>query len=188
MIKKILLIILLVLLICLIGYAIYNNISFVDENILNELASDSSSNTTQISKPDIIDNINIYLVNSSTKELEKESRAISLKELSDNPYLTLLNELKTKSENEKLLCPIPESTQILSASLENSTLVIDLSNDFISQDVSNELDRLILHCIVKTMTNLKEVSNIKINIEGNTSSKLGSFDLSSNLTNYSFES
>ena len=188
MIKKIILIIFVVGLISLIGYGIYTNVSFVDDEIISELSSNSSSDNTQTEKSDITSTINVYLLNTSTKEIEKESRNISLKELNKNPYITLLNQLKTKSENEKLVCPIPENAKILSANLEDSTLVIDLSNDFISQNVSNETDKLILQSIAKTMTNLKEISNIKINIEGNTSSKLGSFDLSSTFTNYSFES
>lgn len=187
MIKKFILIIFVVGLISLIGYGIYTNVSFVDDEIISELSSNNPSDNMQTEKTDIISSVNVYLLNTSTKELEKESRNISLKELNKNPYITLLNQLQIKSENDKLSCPIPENTKILSANLESSTLVIDLSNEFLLQDISNETDKLILQSIVKTMTNLKEISNVKINIDGNTSSKLGTFDLSSTFANYSFE-
>ncbi len=186
MIKKGLLIVLVVSILGLGGYFIYNNTSFVDNDMLNITSSNTEENI-EIKKQDISSNINVYLINSSTKELEKESRNISIKELNNNPYLSLLNELKKKSTKENLNCPIPENTNILSATLEGSTLIIDLSNDFISQDTNNELDKLILKSITKTMTNLKEVKNIKINIEGNENLKLGTFDLSSTFASYSFD-
>lgn len=187
MIKKFILIIFVIGLIGLIGYSIYTNVSFVDDEIISELSSNSASDNTQIKKADVTSSVNIYLLNTVTKELEKENRNISLKELNKNPYITLLNQLQIKSENDKLSCPVPENAKILSANLENSTLVIDLSKEFLSQDISNETDKLILQSIVKTMTNLKEINNIKINIDGNTSSKLGTFDLSSTFANHSFE-
>lgn len=186
MIKKILVLVLVVLALGIGVYFIFNNTSFVDDDILNIMPSNEISNN-EIKKQDLVSTINIYLINSSTKELEKENRNIPIKELNNTPYLSILNELKKKSTKEGLSCPIPESTKILSSTLKGSTLIIDLSNDFILQDTNNELDKLILQSITKTITNLKEVKNIKINIEGNENSKLGTFDLSSTFASYSFD-
>lgn len=187
MYKKIILIILILLILFGAGYYIFRNTSFVDDSMIEALPSDNTNTETEYIKKDIINDINIYLININTKELEKEKRSVSLTDLNDNPYITLLDQLKKSSTNSNLITPIPENVQILSATLDKSTLIIDLSNEFVMQDTENKLDSLILKSIVKTLTNLKEVSNIKINIDGNENSKLGSFDLSEKFSNSSFE-
>ena len=100
MIKKIFLV--LIILVCIfgIGYYIYNNVSFVDDVI------DIPLNEPEI-KEDVVGNLNIYLINSNTNEIEKESRSISIKELNKSPYETILNELKKSSSSANIISPIP---------------------------------------------------------------------------------
>lgn len=178
MFKKIMLIILIISFLFGIGYYIFQNISFVDDKF-TQLPSASEPIDLPEVKQDILGKLNIYLVNSSTKELQKETRNISLKQLNLLPYDTILNELKSPSTSANILSPIPKECTIISVSNNNNLLEITLSDDFINQNTENGLDKLILESIVKTINNLKEIDNIKISIENKPNASLGNYTLNS---------
>lgn len=187
--KKWILTIVLIGILGVILYYVFSNVSFVDENMLDNSIDYPSNNTNEINEiqpqEDIIGTLNIYLVNTKNMELSKETRSISIKDLSENTYMSLLKNLAISSNN--LLAPIPDNCKILSADLSGNILTIDLSEEFISQDTKNGLDKLILQSIVTTLTNLKEVNTIKINIENNTDSMFGQYSLANMFSQNSFQ-
>ena len=173
----------------LILYFVFTNISFVDEDMLDnsiDYPSNYTDNESNV-KPveDIIGTLNVYLIDKSEMILVKEARSISIKDLTNDTYMSLLKNLQ--KSNNKLLAPIPSECKILSANLEGNTLTIDLSEEFITQDTSNGLDKLILNSIVSTLTNLKEVSLVKINVENNTSATFGQYSLTNMFSKNTFQ-
>lgn len=170
MIKKIILVLVIIACILGIGYFIYTNVSFVDDVV--EVPIDEPE-----IKEDIVGNLNIYLINKDTTDIEKETRNISLKELNSAPYETILKELKQPSTSSNVLTPIPENCSIISVVTKHNILEITLSDDFIKQNTDNNYDKLILKSIVTTINNLKEINGIKINIENNSNASLGNYTL-----------
>ena len=179
----------LIVILVLLLYFVFSNITFVDEDMLNNSINYPSENVDNISNiepnEDIIGTINVYLIDTQEKLLVKEARSISIKDLTEDTYMALLKNLSQGTN--KLLAPIPSECKILSTTLEGTTLTIDLSEEFIKQDISNGLDKLILHSIVATLTNLKEVNLIKINIENNTSATFGQYSLTNMFSKNSFQ-
>ena len=187
--KKLVISIILIAILAVILYFIFTNISFVDEDMLNNSIDYPSHETEDINNvqpnEDIIGTLNVYLVHAKQMQSVKDARSISIKDLNENTYMSLLKNLAISSNN--LLNPIPENCKILSANLEGNILKIDLSEEFIQQEVSNGLDKLILNSIVSTLTNLKEVNTIKINIENRTDAMLGQYSLTNMFSKNSFQ-
>ncbi len=181
MFRKIFITVLIVAILFIIGYLIYTNISFVDDT--EEIVSSSQTKPSE----DIIGDLPIYLINTKNGELEKEVRNISLKKLNSDPYNVILNELKTSSKNSNLITPLPISCTIISVNKNGDTLTLELSDDFIKQNTDNNMDKLILQSIVTTITNLKEINNIKFVVNNSTDTMFGQFDLSKTFSNKSFE-
>lgn len=111
--------------------------------------------------------VSIYFKNIETNTLVPESVCIDVKELSENPYLKLLNLLLAGPTNDKLESPLPEGTKINKAYLKGNTVYVDFSNEFISNAPTGvEEESLIIYSIVNTLTELNEVSSVKILING----------------------
>lgn len=111
--------------------------------------------------------VSVYFKNIETNTLVPESVCIDVKELSKNPYMKLLSLLLAGPTNDKLECPLPESTKINNAYLKGNTVYVDFSNEFISNAPTGvEEESLIIYSIVNTLTELNEVSSVKILING----------------------
>lgn len=111
--------------------------------------------------------ISLYFKNIETNTLIAEARCIDVKELYKEPYTYLINMLITGPENEKLESAIPEGTKVNSCTLKGNTLYVDLSKEFIDNAPSGiEEESMIIYSIVNTLTELNEVSGIKILING----------------------
>ena len=75
--------------------------------------------------------ISLYFVNQENNKLMPEARRIDVKLLLDNPYKTLVELLIEKPKNEKLESAIPEGTKVNSAKLQDNTIELDLSKEFV---------------------------------------------------------
>ena len=107
--------------------------------------------------------VSVYFKNIETNTLVPESVCIDVKELSDNPYMKLLNLLLSGPTNDKLENPLPEGTKINKAYLKENTVYVDFSNEFITNAPTGvEEESLIIYSIVNTLTELNEVSSVKI--------------------------
>lgn len=111
--------------------------------------------------------VNLYFQDKTSKELVKESRLIDSKNLLREPYKELLNMLISGPENENFEKLIPEGTNLIDISLKGNTIVINFSNDFVEKSVDDNQRYNSVSSIVKTLTQLTEVNEIKIVIEGN---------------------
>lgn len=111
--------------------------------------------------------ISLYFKNIETNSLVAEAKAIDVKELYQDPYTYLINMLIIGPESEKLESAIPEGTKVNSCTLKGSTIYVDLSKEFIDNAPSGIAEESIaVYSIVNTLTELNEVTGIKILING----------------------
>ncbi len=111
--------------------------------------------------------VTLYFKDKDSGELVKESKLIDSKELLKNPYEELLKLLLDGPENSNYQKIIPEGTEVLNATINNGCVEINFSKSF--QDVNlekTELDK-VLYSIYNTLSQLTEVTSIKVLIDGN---------------------
>ena len=165
--KKIWVILVIVLIILLVGLAVLY--------FMNKSNSDNSSNQLSEYTPEeeMSDDemrktiVSLYFKNIETNSLVPESVCIDVKELTENPYKKLLDLLLSGPSSEKLECPLPENTRINNAYLDGDTVYVDFSSEFIDNAPSGvEEESLIVYSIVNTLTELNEVSNVRILVNG----------------------
>lgn len=114
--------------------------------------------------------VSLYFKNEN--ELLPEARLIDVKELLENPYEKILNMLIQGPKNENLKNTIPEGTKINKIEKEGEVLIIDFSEEFISEHMGGEKEeKLTIQAIVKTLTELTEINGIKIKINGEENKK-----------------
>ena len=114
--------------------------------------------------------VSLYFKNEN--ELLPEARLIDVKELLENPYEKILNMLIQGPKNENLKNTIPEGTKINKIEKEGEVLIIDFSEEFISEHMGGEIEeKLTIQAIVKTLTELTEINGIKIKINGEENKK-----------------
>ena len=155
--KIIILSILIILIIGLIIYLYINN-KDIEEYIPQEEISNEDFKTTTIT---------LFFQNKELKTLEAENKNINSNDLLLNPYETVIQQLIQGPESENLEKLIPDGTTINNISLENYCLKIDFSRQFIENCSDDEIVRKnIIDSIFNTVTQLNEVSTIKILIDG----------------------
>ena len=109
--------------------------------------------------------VSLYFKNDNG--LIPEARLIDVKELINNPYEKIVTMLIEGPKNENLQKTIPEGTKINKIEKQGETLIIDFSQEFISNHVGGEQEeKLTLQSIVKTVTELTEINEVKIKING----------------------
>ena len=100
-------------------------------------------------------------------ELVPEARLIDVKELLDNPYEKIINLLIEGPKNQNLEKTIPKDTKINKIERQGETLIIDFSEEFIINHVGGEVaEKITIKSLVKTLTELTEINEIKIKING----------------------
>ena len=153
--------IILILLILTTVYIVLNNKNKKEE--INEYIPQEEISESQIRKTII----SLYFKNNETNSVIPESRCIDVKELYNEPYKYLIEQLIKGPESEKLSCVIPEGTKVNSCTIKENTVYVDLSKEFI-ENAKEGIDEesMIVYSIVNTLTELNEVSEVKILIEG----------------------
>ena len=158
--KKIIIGIISLLLIAL-GVFVYFNVGIETEYTPETEIEESDYRNTIIS---------LYFQNKETKELQIETRLIDSKELLDNPYSKLVTLLLEGTTLETLESAIPQETKLIGTVLENDCLVVNLSKEFIENQTGDAVAKVnSIYSIVNTVTELKEVTSVKILIEGEAS-------------------
>ncbi len=163
--KKIIITVSILLIVVLIGFAVFYFINSSDNgsNEVTEYTPQAEMSDDEMRKTIV----SIYFKNIETNTLVPESVCIDVKELSENPYLKLLNLLLSGPTNDMLECPLPEGTKINNATLKGNTVYVDFSKEFIQNAPSGvEEESLIVYSIVNTLTELNEVNSVKILING----------------------
>ncbi len=110
--------------------------------------------------------ITLYFRNKENGEIDKETKLIDSKLLLRDPYKELLNILISGPENQNLEKLIPEGTKILETVFENGCVTINFSKEFIENSIDEVKKVQAIYTIFETLTELTEVNDIKILIEG----------------------
>lgn len=110
--------------------------------------------------------ITLYFRNKENGEIDKETKLIDSKLLLRDPYQELLNILISGPENQNLEKLIPEGTKILETVFENGCVTINFSKEFIENSIDEVKKVQGIYTIFETLTELTEVNDIKILIEG----------------------
>lgn len=158
--KKIIIGVIIVLLIAL-GVFIYFNVGIETEYTpQSEIGEEEYRNTI----------VSLYFQNKDTKELQIETRLMDSKELLNNPYSTLIHLLLEGSEVENLESAIPKETKLIGTVLEGDCLVVNLSKEFTQNQEGDVVVKMnSIYSIVNTVTELKEITSVRILIEGEAS-------------------
>lgn len=111
--------------------------------------------------------VTLYFKNKETGVITPEARMIDSKILLNNPYNELLNLLIEGPKNESLVKVIPEGTKLNSVNIQKGIVYIDFSVEFTNvENLGAEEENKIICSIVNTLTELTEVSGVKILING----------------------
>lgn len=105
--------------------------------------------------------LNLYFEDKQSNELVKEEVRVDVKELVDTPYLYVVNLLLAGPKSENLQSPIPEGTKVNNIELVGDCVKVDLSSEFLNMSGTNAI-----YSIVNSLTEFKDVTNIKILIDG----------------------
>jgi len=109
--------------------------------------------------------VTLYFVSKETDEIVPEARLVDIKEILNLPYEKLMQLLIEGPKNDKLRGVLSIDTKILKTYIENDCVTIDFSSEFLNYN-KDEKD-IMIKTIVNTMTELIEVNNVKIIIDGN---------------------
>ena len=109
--------------------------------------------------------VSLYFKNENG--LMPEARLVDVKELINNPYEKIINMLLEGPKNENLQKTIPDGTKINKIERQGEILILDFSEEFISNhNGGEEQEKLTIKSILKTVTELTEINGIKIKING----------------------
>ena len=155
--KTLIIIIILIIAISITVFLLWKN---KDKNAENNVIQPQEETTDEQMRTALV---TLYYVNKETKELTPEGRMIDVKNLLTDPYETLVNLLIEQPKNEKLQSAIPNGTKVLGAELKGDVVYLDLSNEFIENHEGGEkAEQATIKAIVNTLTELNEVSGVKI--------------------------
>lgn len=160
--RRVLIVVISIILIIVIMIGVYFLIKNKNEkNELTEYTPEEEISETQMRQT----MVSLYFKNENV--LIPEARLIDVKELINNPYEKILNMLLEGPKNEKLQKTIPEGTKINKIEREGENLIIDFSEEFITNHMGGELnEKLTLQSIIKTLTELTEINGVKIKVNG----------------------
>lgn len=170
--------IILILLICLLLFASFTGCNFAADNDDTETQeqNDNTENITVEDTKEISWNAVLYFSDKDAMYILKEERDIKMTVDSDVSVDDITVEQKAKliieelikgSVNEGNTTSIPKSTEILSVSKENNTLVLDLSEEFERDHVGGSTGiTMSMGPIVLSLTELEGVEQVSFKIEG----------------------
>ena len=108
----------------------------------------------------------LYFLDSDEKELMPEYRYVSLERIKDNMYQTIIEELIKGPSTSEYKATIPKDTKINSINKDGNKVIVDLSKEY-SQGVENsEEDLGKIYSIVNTLTEIKEIEEVEIKVDG----------------------
>ena len=160
-----LLIIFLILFMIVIGIIILKNNKNNRKEFIQEYTPLEEITEEQLRKT----NITLYFYDTITKKLGTEIRQIDSKKLLENPEQILIEALINgpQSNSENLENLFPENTILIDTKLINGILYINFSNNsFRVENEEEEKNNLLIESINKTLSQLNEINEIKILING----------------------
>ncbi len=109
----------------------------------------------------------LYFTSKEGNELVQEYRNVNFKDIRENMYETILKELIKGPSNNELNAIIPKDTKINSIVQEENKLIVDFSNEFNLNSGDENIELSKIYSIVDTLTEIKEINEVEIRVEGN---------------------
>lgn len=112
--------------------------------------------------------VSLFFLDKETKKLEPEARLVDIKEIINDPsdkLVQLLIEGPKNIKNEKI---IPDGTKLNKSYMDNDCVVLDFTKEILNYNKIEEKGKEnLINSLVNTLTQLTEVNNVKILIDGN---------------------
>ena len=167
--RKKLTVIITIILLILLTFFVYKNVSI--EKNKNDEYQDYTPQEEISEEQNRQTKITLYFQNAETGELDTEVKIIDANMLINNPEKEIINLLIKGPQSSNLKKLIPEGTILHDIKIEKSCAIINMSNEFLNYE--NEENKLkIINSIVNTLTNLKEINSVKFLINGENNEKL----------------
>ncbi|MHB1375905.1 MAG: GerMN domain-containing protein [Candidatus Humimicrobiaceae bacterium] len=136
-------------------------------------SSTDNSSTTETTIAGLT--IKVYYANADGSALVGEERILQ----GSYKYLEAFLELLKPPITPGLIQLVPVATKINKISIKDGNIDIDLSQNFIDDRFKSDFtDILLVHSIVNTLTEFKEVNTVTFFIDGKKGSSLGQLDIS----------
>jgi spore germination protein GerM len=139
-------------------------------------STDNNSSTESSTETTITDlTIKVYYSNADGSALVGEERILQ----GSYKYLEAFLELIKPPITPGSIKLVPETTKINKISIKDGNIDIDLSKNFIDDRFKSDLtDILLIHSVVNTLTEFKEVNTVTFYIDGKKGTSLGQLDIS----------
>lgn len=115
------------------------------------------------SENNINQGLDIYYLDMENRTLKSEKYNIVGK-TEEEIIQSAFNTMKTKPKNEKYVSTVPENINILSTKIENGTLELNLSKEYLQMTKSDEM--FCRGALIKTMTGISFIKQVEILIDG----------------------
>jgi spore germination protein GerM len=135
--------------------------------------SSTSESTTETTEAGIT--VKVYYANADGSALVGEERIVG----SSHKYLEAFLELTKPPINPGLVRLVPETTKINKLTVKSGNIDLDLSKNIIDDRFKSDLmDILLVHSIVNTLTEFKEINTVTFYIDGKKGTAIGEADIS----------
>ena len=111
--------------------------------------------------------VTLYFLDNTSNSLKSEGKLVDSSELLENPYKTIVQYLIEGPKSDLLTSVFPENIKVLNATLDKNCVTINFSEEML--DVKDEAQKYnIINSIINSLSQLTEVSSIKIQVNGET--------------------
>ena len=144
-----------------------------NESTTSTESNSSSEITTETTGAGLT--IKVYYANADVSALVGEERIVG----SSHKYFEVFLELTKPPINPGLVRLVPETVKVNKLTVKNGNIDLDLSKNFIDDRFKSDLmDILLVHSIVNTLTEFKEINTVTFYIDGKKGTAIGEADIS----------
>ena len=160
--KKRLIAIIIFIIIIIMGFVIYKNVSIENkEDEYQDYVPEQEISEEQMRQTKVV----LYFANNETGELETEIKVVDANTLIKNPEKQIMELLIKGPQSSSLKKLIPDGTVLNDIKIEESCAIINVSKEFLNYQ-NDEEKYNIINSIENSLTNLKEIDSVKYLING----------------------
>lgn len=160
--KKRLIAIIVFIIIIIMGFVIYKNVSIENkEDEYQDYVPEEEISEEQMRQTKVV----LYFANNETGKLETEIKVVDANTLIKNPEKQIMELLIKGPQSSSLKKIIPDGTVLNDIKIEGSCAIINVSKEFLNYQ-NDEEKYNIINSIVNSLTNLKEIDSVKFLING----------------------
>lgn len=154
------------------------NYSPIEDKTTGEVPVNTNDNNMSQQSEIIEKEVTLYFPDENIMDLHGEKRLLK----SDNIPKSVVEAVISGPKSEDLIPALTSDVKVISASVSDGTktCVVDLSKEFaLNNTGGSAIETFAIYSIVNSLCQLPEISNVKINIEGNNNAAFGGhYDIS----------